>query len=95
MLDGLEEQRPHNNHEIIFRRPVKQHLDKRLEAQRIYWKQRNTTRWVKFGDENTLVFQAMATFSLRRNYIVSLNLPNGSTLTDHDRTEGWSFMECL
>jgi hypothetical protein len=55
-----------------------------LEAKRIYWKQRNTARWVKFGDENTKLFQAMATYSMRRNFISYLSLVDGSIVIDHN-----------
>jgi hypothetical protein len=53
LLDGFEDQRPLSNMERAFRSLVKHHLAKLLEAIRIYWKQRNTARWVKIWDENT------------------------------------------
>jgi hypothetical protein len=56
LLDGLEEQRLLSTLENAFRRLVKKHLGKLLEAKRTYWKQRNTVGWVKFGDENTSLF---------------------------------------
>jgi hypothetical protein len=56
-----------------------------LEAKRIYWKQRNTSRWVVFGDENSSLFQAMATYSMRRNFIGSLTLEDGSVISDHEK----------
>jgi hypothetical protein len=49
ILDGLEEQRFLSNLESSFRRLVKQYLAKLLEAKRVYWKQRNTARWVLLG----------------------------------------------
>jgi hypothetical protein len=39
-----------------FRVLIEDHLDKMLKEKRIYWKQRNTNRWMKFGDENSKLF---------------------------------------
>lgn len=85
LLDGLEDQRPLSTLENAFRRVVKGHLNKLLEAKRIYWKQRNTTRWVQFGNENTGLFQAMATYFYLRKYISSITLDDGSCVSDHGR----------
>lgn len=38
-----------------------------LRQQRIYWKQRGTIKWVKFGDEGTNFFRANATIKSRGN----------------------------
>lgn len=85
LLDGLEDQRPLSRLESAFRRIVKHHLCALLEAKRTYWKQRNTARWVRFGDENTSLFQAMATYSYRRKFISSLTLEDGSCVSDHEQ----------
>jgi hypothetical protein len=53
LFDGLEDQRTLSRLERAFRTLVKSHLASLLEAKRAYWKQRNTMRWVNFGDENT------------------------------------------
>jgi hypothetical protein len=37
-----------------------------------------------FGDKNTSLFEAMATYSLRRNFIGSLTLEDGSVVVDHE-----------
>jgi hypothetical protein len=91
-LDGLEEQRLLSSIESSFRRLVKQYLAKLLEAKRLYWKQRNTARWVIFGDENTRLFHTMATYSMRRNFISSLTLEDGSEVFEHEQKVGvlWS-----
>jgi hypothetical protein len=91
-LDGPEEQRLLDPLESSFRRLVKQYLAKLLEAKRLYWKQRNTTRWVLFGDENTRMFHTMATYSMRRNFISSLTLEDGSKVYEHEQKAGvlWS-----
>jgi hypothetical protein len=62
---------------------VKKHLAKHLEAKRVYWKQRATIRFVRFGDENTKVFHAMATYSNRKNHISQLFLENDDCLSQH------------
>jgi hypothetical protein len=67
---------------------VKQHIEKLLEAKRIFWKQRNIVRWVKLGDQNTSFFQAMASISHRRNSIASLTAPDGTIITNHDQKAG-------
>lgn len=72
LIDGLEDQRPLCLVERNFRRILKTHLLKLLEAKRIYWKQRATIRWVKFGDENSKFFQSIASSSFRRNSIAHL-----------------------
>jgi hypothetical protein len=98
MLDGLEDQRTMKVAEGVFRKLVKVHLQKLLDAKRIYWKQRSTVRWDTFGDENTKLFQAMATHSFRRNSIPSLTSTYGIIVTDHDLKAGllWaSFKDSL
>jgi hypothetical protein len=74
LLDGLEDQRTLSRLESAFRRIFKLHLASLLEAKRIYWKQRSTSMWVVFGDENSSLFQTMATYSFRKKYITSLTL---------------------
>jgi hypothetical protein len=88
LLDSLEDQRPLDRVEFNFRKLVKKHLATLLEAKRVYWKQRATIRWVKFGDENSKLFQAMATISFRRNLIPKLLQQYGSLLTDHHLKAG-------
>jgi hypothetical protein len=60
------------------------HLLNLLEAKKVYWKQRSTIRWVKFNDENTKLFHAIATQKFIKNYISQLQLPDGSLEVDHD-----------
>jgi hypothetical protein len=73
LFDELEDARLLSLIESNFRKIVKKHLSQLLEVKRIYWKQRATLRLVKFGDENTKVFQAMTTHSNRRNSIAELH----------------------
>jgi len=85
LLDGLEDQRELSRLEMAFRALVKSHLATLLEAKRVYWKQRNSVRWVKLGDENTHFFHSMATIAHKRNFIVSLTNTDGSIITDHEQ----------
>lgn len=70
-----------------FRKIVKNHYLALLEAKRIYWKQRNTVRWVHFGDENTKLFQLMATIRHQRYNIARLTLADGTILEQHHEKE--------
>ena len=88
LLDGLEEQRPLSSLESCFRKLIKGHIAKLLESKRSYWKQRNTVRWIKLGDENTSFLQAIASISHRRNSIASLSLPEDVIVTNHDQKAG-------
>lgn len=56
------------------------HLDKLLEQQKTYWKQRGSVKWVKLGDENTKHFHAHATIKYRQNLITSLLDSEGNVL---------------
>lgn len=93
ILDALEDQRSLSIIERNFRKLVKIHMQQMLVAKWIYWKQRNTVRWMKFGDdENTMLFHAMATISFKRNFIASLTLSDDSVIFDHSLKAGalWS-----
>ena len=54
-----------------------------LRQQRIYWKQRGTIKWVKFGDEGTKFFHANATLRSRRNLITTLHDNAGIPKSSH------------
>jgi hypothetical protein len=82
-MDGIEDAQPLSLVEKNFREMVKAHLAKLLEARRIYWKQRATVRFVKFGEENTKVFQALSTYTKRKNHISWLQLANGNCVIHH------------
>jgi adenosine deaminase len=57
-LDILEEFRDLSLEEWNFRAIASLHLQNLLRQQKIYWKQRGTINWVKFGDECTAFFHA-------------------------------------
>jgi len=73
LLDGLEDQRALSILESNFRSLVKTHLSYLMESRRIFWKQRNTIRWVHLGDENTSFFHNIATISHKKNFITCLS----------------------
>jgi hypothetical protein len=52
-LDMIEESRDLTLEEWNFRKIIQYHLERLLEQQRIYWKQRNKIKWHTLGDENT------------------------------------------
>ena len=80
-MDGLEDQRALSDLETAFKALVKDHLASLLESKRIYWKQRNTVRWVKLGDENTHFFHTMA---------VGGTTPDTHSRLHGVRRQGWS-----
>jgi hypothetical protein len=63
---------------------LKTHLLNLLDAKKIYWKQRSTIIWVKFGDENTKLFQAIVAQKFRRNFISQLQLADGTIVLDQE-----------
>lgn len=87
-LDGLEELRPLFSPEFNFRKTVKLHVGKLLHMQFLYWKKRCTIRYIKVGGEKTKFFHAMATERHRRNSIASLQLSDGSVVSEHSQMEG-------
>jgi hypothetical protein len=84
LIDGLAEQRPLSFVERNFRKQLKIHLLNLLEAKRVYWKRRSTIRWVRFGDENTKLFQSIATQKFRRNYVNQIQSHDGTVAIDHE-----------
>ena len=49
----------------------------------IYWKQRATIRWVKFGDERSKFFQENASIKFRNYYIYVLQDQDGLEHSKH------------
>jgi hypothetical protein len=71
-LDIGEEFRALFNTEWNLRNIVKEQLNRLLNQQNLYWKQRNTINRIKHGDECTKYFHSMATVSYRRNLIAQI-----------------------
>ena len=84
-LEILEEFRDLSLFEWNFKTVLCDKLTSLLEQQRIYWKQRGTIKWVKFGDEGTKFFHANATIKFNRNLITTLKDPNGSLVSNHEQ----------
>ena len=78
-FDTIQEFRAQCNGRDIF----KTHLERILDHQRQYRKQRATSRHVKVGEENTKYFQAKATIKFRNNCITMLKDEQGHEHHDH------------
>jgi phage-related minor tail protein len=50
-LKKLKQRNIDNEHEI--KRNIEKELDKLLEQEEVYWKQRSRINWLKEGDRNT------------------------------------------
>jgi len=87
-LDALEDQRPLFNPEMNLRNLVKSQLQTLLHYKKEYWRKRFTNNKVKFGDECTKFFHAMATISYRRNAISKVKNENGIWVQDHEGKAG-------
>jgi hypothetical protein len=77
-MDVLEETRDLSLQEWNFRLLVQENLDKWLEQQRVYWKQRGNIKWAKLDDENTKFFHVNATIRHNKSTIQSLKDHNGA-----------------
>ena len=55
-----------------------------MNIQSIYWKNRCTIRWVKFGGENSKKIHAKATERYRHNVINEIKDEHGNTLINHN-----------
>lgn len=58
-LEMLEEYRDLSLEEWNFRQISKEKLISLLKQQKLYWRQRGTIKWVKFGDASTKFFMQM------------------------------------
>jgi len=83
-LDSLEECRSLFLPEWNLRLIIKKQLQTLLKYKNIYWRKRFTNNKVKFGDECTKFFHAMATVSYRRNTITQLKDEHGNLVSDHE-----------
>lgn len=74
LFDTFEEARDLSLEEWNFRKILQCHLATLLQKQKIYWKQRGTIKWVKFGDEGMNFLHANATVKYRKKLITSLTI---------------------
>jgi hypothetical protein len=86
-LDALENRRILYNPELNLRIMIKNQLATLLHYKNVYWRKRYTVNRVKFGDECTKFFHAMATISHRQNSIPQLN-EQGLWVQDHEGKAG-------
>jgi len=86
-MDSLEECRRLLDPEWNFRVIIKMHLATLLKYRKLYWQKRYTVNRVRFGDECTKFFHAMATINFRKNSISSLRDDYNNIITDHDGKE--------
>lgn len=90
-LDAIADRRTLTTPESNFQHILKSHLLRLLQYQKEYWKKRCTIRWIKFGDENSKFFQAVATERYRKNCISSLKTEDGTCVDDHASKESILF----
>ena len=88
MLDGFEELRKLDITKWNFRNIVKARLSQLVHCKHEYWRKRRTTRWAKFGSENTAFFHSMATIRYRKNSISTLARTDGSLAVEHHEKAG-------
>jgi len=91
-MDSVEECRRLLNPEWNFRVIIKKHLATLLKYRKVYWQKRYTVNKVRFGDECTKFFHAMATINFRRNAISCLRDDHSNLITDHDGKEALLFI---
>jgi hypothetical protein len=87
-LDQQEDTRGLFNTEANLRIIIKAHLQTSLHYKNLYWRKRFTNNRIKFGDECTKFFHAMATISHRKNTITQLLNEDGVWVFDHTGKEG-------
>ena len=90
IMDTLEDKRPLYVQESNFREILKTHLQALLKYQNEYWRKRCTIRYFRFADENTKLFQSLATERYRHNAIAMLRVGEVE-IHDHVGKEGVLF----
>lgn len=61
-------------HDIVG---IEEKLNKALEEEEIYWKQRSRENWLKWGDKNTRWFHKKASMRRQKNFIHGIKNTNG------------------
>lgn len=61
---------------------IESQLDKAMEEEEIYWKQRSSENWLQWGDRNTRWFHKRATMRKRRNEIQGIRDESGVWISD-------------
>lgn len=84
IMDGIEEHRDLSLQEHNFRKALRSHTQKLLEAKRLYWRKRANLKTAKLGDENTKFFHAICTQNFRNNHIAYIKDADGRIITEHE-----------
>jgi hypothetical protein len=92
-FDKLEELMPLSHHEFKFKVIIKGQNHNLLAMQNTYWRQRFTQRLVRFGDENTKIFHAMASERYRKNVISKIVDNSGRMIADHTEKSALFYQE--
>jgi hypothetical protein len=92
-FDKLEEIRPLSHHEFKFRVIIKGQIHNLIAMQNTYWRQRFTQRLVRFGDENTKFFHAMASERYRKNVVNQIVDSSGRMIADHTEKSALFYQE--
>ena len=94
VMEILEEHRDLTVEEWNFKDLLSEKLLSLLHQQKVYWKERGTIRWVKFGDASTQFFHATATIRHRKNMITMVKKCGWHrSLQSHHRRR--NFVGCL
>jgi hypothetical protein len=83
-INMIEESRYLVIHEWNFRNVLRHHLSILLEWRKIYWKQRDTIKWVTQGDACNKFFHANATIRHWQNMITTLQDIEGNIERKHE-----------
>lgn len=83
-LDCIEEVRNLWVYEWNFRNLIKAQIAQLLRYKNMYWKKRYIVNRIKFGDECTKFFHAMATIPYRKDTISQLQNDSGQMIMDHE-----------
>src|SRR6185503_11895297 len=84
LMEILEEYRDLTLEEWNFKELLGEKLTALLHQQKIYWKQRGTVKWVKFGDASTRFFHSTATIRHRKKMITLLKTEDGTEVFNHN-----------
>jgi hypothetical protein len=84
LLDATEEFRDLSLEKWNSRKLTQEHMEKMLDQQKEYWKQRGRIKWTTVGDKNTKFFYANATIRHNKNSIMVLKSSEEQDKFTHD-----------
>lgn len=83
-MEILEEHKDLTIEEWNFKDLLSEKLVALLHQQKVYWKQRGTIKWIKFGDASTQFFHANATIRNRKKMSTMLKHTDGTESFSHN-----------